>query len=274
MKRYSIEAYDRAGTDNLRREISELIDSSLTSNDPPDSKAEARGHSRMSSITSQTSTLTDASTISSSTIDTRRSSVTSDYAPMVVLPDNSTSHSAADASRPSAFVTPLSALKAVWRRSKQFGRDRDVISIKKPGLMDTETLGKLVDDQRGGQVLAFRMSPGSYVGYGRLVETIDILSKTIPEVHDVAIHSQIFTLEELNTIEHCLGRFHSLRRLAILDVEDEPPSDCSTLSKITSLWGVACPTLEHVQFKKNVWWAPFTEGEKQTGQWVQSAIHP
>lgn len=88
----------------------------------------------------------------------------------------------------------MKALKAMFRRSRLQGQE--LIEVKKPGSIDRKGLESAVSAHRGllHEVISFKMAAPSYIAYSRLAEALEYLSMTLPNVQDIVLYAQVYTL--------------------------------------------------------------------------------
>ncbi|KAG8944093.1 hypothetical protein FRC04_002186 [Tulasnella sp. 424] len=284
-RRISIETFSRASLDG--GSVVNLAEEQASSSRRPSfdalvrAKEEYRSHNRNTSVVSTISTATESS------VHTRQSSVSSDpgtfihqeeeYVPGThdaIVPSFSPTHSPHISGK-----ATVKHLKAAFRRSLGLGGKAlaTEIVVKKHGVIDQSALEDAVLGHSAplSEVLSFKItSSHSYIGYNQLAETLDYLSHTLPALQEITLYSQVYTLEELNNLSPYLSRFAQLRSFAVLDVRDDPPEVCPTLCKIITLWALARPTLQRVQFKIDSWWEPTMPHEAQKGapratEWIE-----
>lgn len=204
-RRFSLEAFTRAGSDDSRKNIVDLSEGSSSAprrlsqalaDFASTSKAASRGHNRNSSIASQLS-FTSVTSDGASSVATRRSSVRSDTGVTVVGADEVVKEGIVPSSPPpSAFKT----IKSIFRRSLggyvPIALNPSTIEVTKAGVLDRASLEKLIWERQGqiDRVTTFTMSKESYIGWGQLAETLEFLGRSLPTLKEVHIISQVFTL--------------------------------------------------------------------------------
>jgi len=107
-----------------------------------------------------------------------------------------------------------------------------------------------------GRVVSFKMAPNAYLGHSQLGDTLEFLSRALPDVREVVLFSQFYIMEELDKATVHIERFHNLQSIEIHDTYGGPPDAESTLSRIFGRWGVAAPSLRRVQLRRETAWAP------------------
>ncbi|KIO24301.1 hypothetical protein M407DRAFT_213134 [Tulasnella calospora MUT 4182] len=284
-RRISIETFSRAGLNGGL--VVNLAEEQASSSRRPSfdalvrAKEEHRSHNRNLSVVSTISTATESST------HTRRSSVSSDPGTFIHREEENVpgcqegiiSSFAATNSPHIPGKTTVKHLKAAFRRSLGLGAKAlaSEIVVKKHGIIDQDALEDALLGHTAplSEVTSFKItSSHSYIGYNQLVETLDYLSHTLPALQEIILYSQVYTLEELNNLSPYLSRFAQLRSFAVLDIRDDPPEVCPTLCKIITLWALARPTLQRVQFIAESWWEPTAPHEAQndaprTTEWIE-----
>jgi len=161
-------------------------------------------------------------------------------------------------------------------RSQDKPRTRRHLMWTRPGSLDLTQVDKLLKKHKGEEVVTFQTVENAHVAYGRLAETVDHLAASTigGSVRHVHLVSQMYTLEELHLVTSAVTRFQCLTKLALFDAADDPPDDHSALCAIVVQWGVACPSLQEVQFERGKIWVrdDGEEKEKPVRQWVEREV--
>ncbi|KAG8925579.1 hypothetical protein FRC01_009967 [Tulasnella sp. 417] len=131
-----------------------------------------------------------------------RSSVSSILGTSVHRKEEIVSGTQAFASTHSPYIpgkTAVKRLKAAFCRSLGLGAKAlpFEIVIKKHGLIDQNALEDALVDHTAplSEVTSFKItSSHSYIGYNRLVETLDYLSQTLPSLQEIVLYSQVYIL--------------------------------------------------------------------------------
>ncbi|KAG8905023.1 hypothetical protein FRB99_000814, partial [Tulasnella sp. 403] len=251
-RRISIEAFSRGTIDALNNSLAK----------PPSNR-----HRRQHSTASQLSNISITSDDSSATKKAPPPPV-GEETPAIYRPED-TLPGTADGLPQQSQISPirysLQSIKSLFRRSA--GAMTTYIFITKAGVVDQSDLEHSVSLHRrnANEIVTFKMAPDTYVGHSRLEETLKYLGDSLPNLQEIVLYSQVYTLEELNTLGPTLARFGQLRKFSIMDAMDDPPDVPSTLTQIVNIWASECPSLQQVRFKSDSWWEPRQPESEQTG---------